>query len=87
MTVFHQFSYYEKQKAKGKFRDNQFHNFLRLFDVLPNLSFTASETMYDYYLETWNIRVASRVAEQLKTEDLRISEKIRKVSKPHRMIA
>ena len=29
---------------------NQFHNFLRLSDVLPNSRFTASETMGDYYL-------------------------------------
>ena len=27
---------------------NQFHNILRLFDVLPNFSFTTSETMCDY---------------------------------------
>ena len=29
---------------------NQFHNILRLFDVLPNFPFTASKTMSDYYL-------------------------------------
>ena len=29
---------------------NQFHNILRLFDVLPNFPFTTSETMCDYYL-------------------------------------
>ena len=29
---------------------NQFHNILRLFDVLPNLPFTISETMGNYYL-------------------------------------
>ena len=29
---------------------NQFHNILRLFDVLPNFPFTLSETMGDYYL-------------------------------------
>ena len=29
---------------------NHFHNILRLFDALPNLPFTASETMRDYYL-------------------------------------
>ena len=27
-----------------------FHNVLRLFDVLPNFSFPASETMCDYHL-------------------------------------
>ena len=29
---------------------NQFHNILRLFDVLPNFPFATSETMEDYYL-------------------------------------
>ena len=29
---------------------NQFHNILRLFDVLPNFPFTTSETMDGYYL-------------------------------------
>ena len=31
---------------------NQFHNILRLFNVLPNFSFRKSETMRDYYLQT-----------------------------------
>ena len=46
---------------------NNFHNILRRFDVLPNFPFTASEKMCDYYLYTWYIRVASQVAELLKT--------------------
>ena len=29
---------------------SQFHNILRIFDVLPNFSFTTSETIGDYYL-------------------------------------
>ena len=29
---------------------SQFHNILRLLDVLPNFPFTTSETMRDYYL-------------------------------------
>ena len=41
--------------------------FLRLSDVLSNFPFTASETMGDYYLWTSHTRVASRVAERLKT--------------------
>ena len=45
---------------------NPFNNILRLFDVLPNFPFTTSETMGDYYLQTWYIRVTSRVAERLK---------------------
>ena len=47
--------------------DNHFHNVVGLFDVLPNFPFIASETMPDYYLKAWYIRVVSRVAEQLKT--------------------
>ena len=66
---------------------NHVHNILRLFDVLPNALFSLSETIRDYYLQTWYIRVASRVAEPLKTSDLRKLGKIRKLSKPHRMIA
>ena len=54
-------------KAKENFSDNHFHNILRLFDVLPNFPFTASETMRDFYLWTWYIRFVSRVAERLKT--------------------
>ena len=45
---------------------NQFYNILRLFDVLPNFPFTTSETMCDYYLQTWYIRVATRIAERLR---------------------
>ena len=66
---------------------NQFHNILRLLNVLPNFSYTAREAMGDYYLQTWYIPVASRVANRLKTKDLRKLGNIRKVSKPHRMIA
>ena len=36
------------QKVKENFRDNHFHNILRLFDVLPNFPFTTSETKRDY---------------------------------------
>ena len=70
-----------------KFGDNQFHNILRLFDVLPNFSFTKSETICDYYLFTWYIRVASQVAERVRSYDLRKFGNIRKASKLHRMIA
>ena len=37
-------------KNKKCFGDNHFYNILELFDVLPNFSFTISETMCDYYL-------------------------------------
>ena len=36
-------------KAKENFADNEFHNTLKLFVVLPNFLFTTSETMGDYY--------------------------------------
>ena len=40
-----------KSKIRGSFCTlNHFHNILRLFDVLPNFSFTTSETIRDYYL-------------------------------------
>ena len=56
---------------------------LRLCDVLTNLTFTTSEKIGHY----WYLRVDSRVAEQLKANDLRKLGNIRKVSKFHRMIA
>ena len=65
---------------------NHFHNIMRLFDILPNFPFAATETMRDYDLQTCYIRVASRVPERIKTEDLRKLGNIRKVSKLHRMI-
>ena len=37
--------------------------------------------MHDYYLQTWYIRVASRVAKRLKTYDLTKLGNIRKVPK------
>ena len=42
---------------------NHFHNILRVFDVLTNFPFTTSETMPEYFLQTWYIRAALRVAE------------------------
>ena len=57
------------------------------FDVLPNFPFTTSETMPDDYLYTWYIPVASRVAERLKTWDLRKLGNIRNESTLHKMIA
>ena len=80
-----------KEEARGT-RDckpcyNHFHNIFRLFDVLPNFSFTTSQTMRNYYLWTCYIRAASRVTEWLKTYDLKKLGNIRKVSKLHRMIA
>ena len=63
------FDYKDKANFKihGVTTCNQFHNILRLFNVLTNVPLTTSETMGDYYLQTWYIRVASRVVERLKT--------------------
>ena len=58
---------------------------MRLFDVSANFDFTRSEPMGDYYIYAWYIRVPSRVAEGLKSEELRKIENMRKVSKVHRM--
>ena len=38
------------QKAKENFAGNDFHNILKLFDVLPNIPFTTGGAMSDYYL-------------------------------------
>ena len=46
---------------------NHFQNILRLFDVSTNFPFTTREKMDNYYLQTWYIRIASRVTERLKT--------------------
>ena len=54
---------------------NHFHNILRDFDVLLNFSFTASETMRDYYLQTWYIPVASQVAQRLKKKKKNLRKK------------
>ena len=40
----------KKTMAKNLKNCNHFHNILRLFDVLTNFPFTASETMGVYYL-------------------------------------
>ena len=62
--------------------------FTTLFsDFWPNFPFNTSETILDYYLETWYTRVTLRVAVRLKVYDLRKLENIRKVVKLHRIIA
>ena len=42
-------------------------NICGLFDFLPQLVFTTSETKLDYLHQKVNVRVASRVAVRLKT--------------------
>ena len=44
---------------------NHLHNILRHVDVSPNFPFITSETMRDYYLQIWYVRVTSRVVERL----------------------
>ena len=51
-----------------------------------NFRFTTGETVCDYYLQTWYIRVASPLAERFKTWDLRKLRDIRKPSKLQRII-
>ena len=46
---------------------NQFHDILRIFDVLPSFLLTTSETLGYYYLQTSYIRMPSRFDERLKT--------------------
>ena len=69
MTVFDKkFLSIKTWKTKENFADNQFHNILRLFDVLPNFPFTTSETMGDCpfsYAGNWEL-VKSIVGTKLK---------------------
>ena len=54
--------------SKSSLSYNHGHNILRLFDTLPSFLYTTSETKRHYQKQTWYIKVASRVAEQLKTQ-------------------
>ena len=60
--------------------NNHGHNIVRIFDVLANFPFTNEAWLL---VINWYIRVASRVAELLKTQDLRKLEKFRIMSKLH----
>ena len=67
---------------------SHFHNISRLFDILPNSPFTTSETKHYYQQQTWFIRVAARVVERLKTQEiLEKLENFKKISKFRRMVA
>ena len=57
-------------KAKEKIEDKKFFNILRLFDILSDFPFTTSQTMGGYYLSTWYIQVALRVAQRLKAQEM-----------------
>ena len=60
---------------------------MRIFDVSPDFNFTTCEPMREFYVSTWFIPVAARVAERLKDWELRELGNIRKVSQLHRMTA
>ena len=46
---------------------NRGQNIWRLFHVLAHFLYTTGETELDYYYQKVSVRVASRVAERLKT--------------------
>ena len=54
-------------KQEKKVAESHFQSILRSFDALLNFCFTASETMHNYFVQTWNIGFSSRVAQRLKT--------------------
>ena len=60
---------------------NPSQNILKLFHHLPKLFLTTSETEVNYYPWQLNVRVALRVAERHKTNDLRKLRNFRKISK------
>ena len=67
---------------------NQFHNILRLFDVLPNFPFTTSETMAIITYKHGIYRLPLELPNNLRIrKDLRKLGNSRKVSKLHKMIA
>ena len=59
---------------------NPGHNISKLYNILVKIRFTTSKTKLDIYYSKLGTRGASRVAEQLKTEDLRKLGNIRKSS-------
>ena len=64
-------AFLKKYKLKRKFSDNLGPSICRLFQFLEQFFFTTSETGLDYYHQKVSVRVASRVAERLNTQDLR----------------
>ena len=55
-------------------------NICRLFHVLAQFLFTISETELEYYHQNMKVRVASRVAERLKTSNLRKLGNFKKIA-------
>ena len=80
----HFFQIYESslklQRAKTKFSGNPDHNILELYNILVQVRFNTSKTELDIQYSKLGKRVGSRVAERLKTQDLRKLGNIRKIS-------
>ena len=76
----------EVQGVKSKFSSNIDHNILELYNILVQVRFTTSKAKYIQYIKL-GMRVGSRVAEQLKSHDLRKLGKIRKIANLGRHIA
>ena len=81
MITFSRFeSSLEVQRAKRKFLDNPGHNILELYSILVQIRFPTSKRKLDIQYSKLGIRVASRIAERLRTQDLRKLGNIRKIS-------
>ena len=61
---------------------NQFHNILRLFDVLPNFPFSTSETMCDYTHKHGIYELSQELPNDLRLRIRKLGN-IRKLSKSH----
>ena len=70
--------YPSPQRFQGSY--NPGHNVLELYNILVQIRFTTSKRKLDIQYSKLGIRVASRVAERLKTQDLRKLGNIRKIS-------
>ena len=72
---------FKKMKNQMMINDcNPGHNIWALFNNLAQVGIATSKTMLDIQYNKLGTRVASRVAERLKTQDLRKLRNIRKMS-------
>ena len=67
-------------ESKRKFSENPGHNILAPFHNLVYVSINTTKTVFDIWHIKLSTRVASQVAEQLRTSDLRKLGNIRKMS-------
>ena len=70
----------EEKRAKTKFSYNSCQNILELYNILVQIRFTTIKRKLDIQYKKLGIRVASQVAQLLKTQDLRKLLNIRKIS-------